>query len=164
MKKSCRAPGASEYPPSARLRNAKSSSAALPGKTSGIGSVAATDARTDSCGMPIPCAPRSSRDQAPAATTAWSQEIRPASVTTPAVETPPATTTWTAGADAYVGAASPTSSYGSATSLRVDMSPDVRSYLRFEVGALASVLRLLKLPDGTGKGRGGGAGRARGLR
>lgn len=69
----------------------------------------------------------------------------PASVTTPTDETPPATTTWTAGADAYVSSASPTSSYGSATSLRVDMSPDVRSYLRFEVGALAGPVTQARL-------------------
>jgi parallel beta-helix repeat protein len=39
-------------------------------------------------------------------------------------------------ADAYVQEASPTTNYGSATSLRVDGSPLVRSYLRFTVQGL----------------------------
>jgi chitodextrinase len=56
--------------------------------------------------------------------------------------TPPATaTTQAAGgslsfaptADSYVSASSPATNYGASTALRVDGSPDVRSYLRFNV-------------------------------
>jgi hypothetical protein len=39
-------------------------------------------------------------------------------------------------ADAYVSSSSPTSNYGSATALRVDGSPDVHSYLKFDVQGL----------------------------
>src|SRR5512142_1991215 len=39
-------------------------------------------------------------------------------------------------ADSYVSASYPTTNYGTATTLRVDGSPDVRSYLRFSVTGL----------------------------
>ncbi len=39
-------------------------------------------------------------------------------------------------ADAYVNSGSPTSNYGSSTALRADGSPDVHSYLRFDVQGL----------------------------
>ncbi|RPI94891.1 MAG: DNRLRE domain-containing protein [Chloroflexi bacterium] len=44
--------------------------------------------------------------------------------------------TFTPLADAYVKAANPTINYGTATTLRVDASPIVRSYLRFDVQGL----------------------------
>ena len=44
-------------------------------------------------------------------------------------------------ADAYVNAGSPASNYGSSTTLRVDASPDVRSYLRFNVLGLTGSLK-----------------------
>ncbi len=53
-----------------------------------------------------------------------------------------------ASADAYVSASKPTRNYGSATVLRVDGSPVLRSYVRFDVGGLSGapvsvVLRVL---------------------
>jgi len=45
--------------------------------------------------------------------------------------------TFTPIADAYVNAGSPTNNYGLLTSLRVDASPDIRSYLRFNVQGLS---------------------------
>ena len=56
------------------------------------------------------------------------------SLTTPAM---PASLTFLPTADTYVNAASPASNYGKATSLRVDATPDVHSYLRFNVSGLA---------------------------
>jgi len=44
--------------------------------------------------------------------------------------------TFTPIADAYVNASSPASNYGSSTTLRADASPDVRSYLRFDIQGL----------------------------
>ncbi len=52
--------------------------------------------------------------------------------------TPAATTqTYTPVADTYVDASIPTSHPGTSPILRTDVSPDVRSYLRFDVGGLA---------------------------
>ncbi len=58
-------------------------------------------------------------------------------VTTPAGPPGPAVRTFLPTADTYVNAASPASSYGNSTALRVDGSPDVHSYLRFTVQGLA---------------------------
>lgn len=55
------------------------------------------------------------------------------SVTTPSL---PASLTFTPDADAYVNAQYPDTNYGSSTSLRVDASPIVNSYLRFTVQGL----------------------------
>jgi hypothetical protein len=55
---------------------------------------------------------------------------------TPTQSSTGSTTTFTSIADSYVDAASPTSNFGSLTTLRVDASPDVRSYLRFNVQGL----------------------------
>lgn len=65
-------------------------------------------------------------------------------VTTPGVGSQ---TDWVATDDAYVSAASPSSSYGNASALRADTSPVIQSYLRFvvsssEPGAHTTVLRL----------------------
>ena len=58
-------------------------------------------------------------------------------VTTPA---PPSVLVFNPEADAYVRSSSAGSNYGSSTSLRVDASPDTRSYLRFTVqGAIGTV-------------------------
>jgi chitodextrinase len=46
------------------------------------------------------------------------------------------TTTFNPVADAYVVGTSPTTNFGTATSLRVDASPDTASYLRFSVAGL----------------------------
>lgn len=68
----------------------------------------------------------------------------PASLTTPPM---PPRLTFTPAADTYVNSGSPTSTYGSATSLRVDASPDLHAYLRFNVqglgGSTISRARLL---------------------
>jgi len=57
----------------------------------------------------------------------------PTQATTPAM---PASLTFTALADTYVNAGSPTTIFGSATTLRADSSPDLHSYLRFNVTGL----------------------------
>ena len=56
--------------------------------------------------------------------------------TTPA----PVTTTFTPVADSYVDASAPTVNHGTATALRVDGSPVLRSYLRFNVTGLTGTL------------------------
>ena len=48
-----------------------------------------------------------------------------------------ATTTFTPVADSYVDSANPTVNYGAQTQLRVDASPTMESYLRFNVQGLA---------------------------
>ena len=54
----------------------------------------------------------------------------PAGVTTLAM---PASLTYPPVADTYVSASSPTTNYGNATTFRLDASPDLHSYLRFQV-------------------------------
>ncbi len=63
-----------------------------------------------------------------------SSQSLPASVTTPAL---PPSLTFTVGADTYVNSGSPTTNYGTATSWRVEGSPDLHAYLRFTVQGLA---------------------------
>src|SRR5690348_17005950 len=48
----------------------------------------------------------------------------------------PTPETVTANADTYVAADTPTSNFGTATRLRVDSSPDTRSYIRFDLSSL----------------------------
>ena len=60
----------------------------------------------------------------------YSAQSSPVSVTTPAL---PSSLTFDVAADTYVNAASPDSSYGTATSWRVDGSPDTHAYLKFTV-------------------------------
>jgi Zn-dependent metalloprotease len=75
--------------------------------------------------------------------TAMSSAPPPATITP--TRTPTATATSKGGgtftfsplADAYVNAGSPTSNYGSSTALRMDASPDLHSYLRFNVQGLS---------------------------
>jgi len=65
--------------------------------------------------------------------TAWPQRpalSAPASATTPAGS---GSLTFTPTADSYVNASYPNNNYGTAPAIRVDGSPDVRSYLRFNV-------------------------------
>jgi chitodextrinase len=64
----------------------------------------------------------------------YSTTSPPVSVTTPAM---PPNLTFDVGADTYVNSDNPTSTYGSATVLRADGSPDLHSYLRFTVQGLA---------------------------
>src|SRR6266540_398436 len=70
----------------------------------------------------------------------------PASTSTP-TRTPTAintqaggTLTFTSIADSYVESSNPSTNYGSATQIRVDGSPDVRSYLRFNVQGLSGAV------------------------
>lgn len=58
---------------------------------------------------------------------------------------PSAGSTFTAIADAYISASTPTTNYGFATTLRADASPDIRSYLRFNVQGLAGSVTSAKL-------------------
>ena len=53
--------------------------------------------------------------------------------------------TFTPVADAYVKAANPTTNYGTATTLRTDASPIVRSYLRFNVQGLSTGIKRVTL-------------------
>jgi fibronectin type 3 domain-containing protein len=62
-----------------------------------------------------------------------SAKSAPASATTPGLST----LTVAPDADAYTSSGSPASNYGNATALRADVSPTIRSYLRFTVGGLA---------------------------
>jgi len=50
------------------------------------------------------------------------------------------TTTFTSTADSYVDSSNASTNYGSATQIRVDGSPDVRSYLRFNVQGLSGTV------------------------
>ena len=59
--------------------------------------------------------------------------------------TPPTGSTFTAVADAYITASTPTTNYGFATTLRADASPDTRSYLRFNVQGLTGPVTSVKL-------------------
>src|SRR6266511_755376 len=70
----------------------------------------------------------------------------PASTSTP-TRTPTAintqaggTLTFTSIADSYVESSNPSTNYGSATQIRVDGSPDVRRYLRFNVQGLSGAV------------------------
>ncbi|MGE5776244.1 MAG: DNRLRE domain-containing protein [Chloroflexota bacterium] len=62
--------------------------------------------------------------------------LRPTATNTPLVTATPAVNTFLPVGDAYVTAGSPASNYGSATTLRTDASPDIHSYLRFDVQGL----------------------------
>jgi hypothetical protein len=50
------------------------------------------------------------------------------------------TSTFVPVADAYVNSSSPLNNYGTTTTLRVDASPDVHSYLRFNVQGLSGTV------------------------
>jgi chitodextrinase len=65
-----------------------------------------------------------------------------ASVTTPPA---PSSLTFAPIADAYVNESSPTTNYGSSTSLRADGSPINRSFLRFNVQGVAGTVTSVKL-------------------
>ena len=62
----------------------------------------------------------------------------PATATTPA---PPTSLTFNPEADSYVSSSSPTSNYGSASSLRVDASPVINTYLRFTVQGVVGTVK-----------------------
>jgi hypothetical protein len=80
------------------------------------------------------------------AATPTNTPVAPTATATPS-QTPTPTTaqtsnsvTFTPIADAYVNSGSPTTLYGSATTLRADASPDVHSYLRFNVQGLSGAV------------------------
>lgn len=88
----------------------------------------------------------------PNVTATFTATATPSQIVTPS-HTPTASLTWTpttvgsgntftfaAAADAYVNEASPSTNYGSATTLRADSSPVVRSYLRFNVQGLSGTV------------------------
>jgi hypothetical protein len=64
---------------------------------------------------------------------------------TPTATQPGQMITFTPVADAYVKAANPTINYGTATTLRTDASPVVRSYLRFNVQGLSTSIKRVTL-------------------
>lgn len=53
---------------------------------------------------------------------------------------PPSAVTLVPVADSYVHASNPTRNYGSSSQIRVDASPDVRGYLRFDVPAVSGTV------------------------
>jgi hypothetical protein len=55
------------------------------------------------------------------------------------------TTTFNPSADAYVNSGSPASNFGSLTTLRADASPDIHSYLRFDVQGLPGTVTRVTL-------------------
>ena len=89
-----------------------------------------TDSGSASCHMSGPAAsPTASTTSSP------SQSIGPSAAPT-STSTAGSTVTFNPVADSYVDASTPTATHGALTSLRVDASPMVRSYLRFTVGGL----------------------------
>jgi len=48
-------------------------------------------------------------------------------------------------ADTYIDAASPSTNHGSATTIRVDGSPDVHAYIRFSVSGLSGTISQVRL-------------------
>jgi chitodextrinase len=79
------------------------------------------------------------------AATNHSAQSDPASVTTPEAPPGPATVTFAPAEDAYVNEASPTTNYGTQSTLRIDGSPLVRSYLKFNVIGLTGPVSSAKL-------------------
>ena len=66
--------------------------------------------------------------------------VSPQAVTSAATATCPPTTTRIAVADAYVDQSAGSTNFGTATKLRVDTSPDVRSYLRFDLTGVTGIV------------------------
>jgi chitodextrinase len=68
-----------------------------------------------------------------------------ASATTPAAPAGPSTATFTASEDSYVSESSPSSNFGTQSTLRIDGSPLIRSYLKFTVTGLTGTVTSAKL-------------------
>ena len=65
----------------------------------------------------------------------------PTATETPTAAAQPGTSfAYTPVADSYVNAGSPASNFGTSTTLRADASPDVHSYLRFDVQGLSGTV------------------------
>jgi hypothetical protein len=89
-------------------------------------------------------APTATSTTAASPTRTPTQASGPTPTRTPTAVNPTATSggtggtfTFTSSADSYVESSNPSTNYGSATQIRVDASPDVRSYLRFNVQGLS---------------------------
>ncbi|HEY3006127.1 MAG TPA: DNRLRE domain-containing protein, partial [Kribbellaceae bacterium] len=63
----------------------------------------------------------------------------------PGATPPPATFTFPPVADSYVSSAEPTRNFGTRSTLRTDASPEIRSYLRFNVTGLGGSVTAAKL-------------------
>ena len=79
-----------------------------------------------------------------AANLASAQSTPPASATTPVGGTP-GSPTFNSSADSYVNETSPATNYGSSTQCRIDGSPILRTYLRFDVQNLVGTITSAKL-------------------
>jgi len=95
-----------------------------------------TFAAAASTATPLPTKPSGSSSTSTATMT------QPPAATATLAATSPAggTVTFTAIADSYVESSNPATNYGSSTQIRVDGSPDVRSYLRFNVQGLSGAV------------------------
>jgi Big-like domain-containing protein/calcineurin-like phosphoesterase family protein/fibronectin type III domain protein len=90
-----------------------------------------------------PATPTATRTPTPAATSlATSTATR---TPTPTVTTTSTSATFLPVADSYVNAGSPTTNYGTSTTLHVDASPVVNSYLRFSVQGLSGTITRVTL-------------------
>jgi acid phosphatase type 7 len=69
----------------------------------------------------------------------------PSSTFTPTATSAGGSSTFTPVADTYVNSASTGTNYGSATSMRMDGSPDVHAYLRFTVAGLSGTITQVRL-------------------
>jgi hypothetical protein len=77
----------------------------------------------------------------PTATLTPSNTPTPTSTFTATATLPVSTFTFNPVADTYVNAGSPGTNYGTLTTLRADASPDVHSYLRFDVQGLTGTVQ-----------------------
>jgi len=77
----------------------------------------------------------------PTATATFTPDPTPTATQTLA----PATFTFTPGADSYVDASNPTANFGTSTQFRVDGSPIVRTYIRFNVQGLSGTITRVRL-------------------
>jgi hypothetical protein len=103
-----------------------------------------TDSGSASChnagSTPSPSSsPSASASGSPAPTPSASPTVTPSAPPNPSPSSG-GSVTFTPVADSYVDASTPTATHGTLTSLRVDGSPVVRSYLRFSVGGIAGAV------------------------
>jgi hypothetical protein len=104
------------------------------GYDTGVGSI--SDVSDNNFTVLPPPTATSTYTATPTATASSSPTVTMTQTQTPVVTATPSTYTFISLADAYVNADSPTTIYGSSTTLRADGSPDVHSYLRFNVQGL----------------------------
>ncbi len=101
---------------------------------------------------PAPATPTPTIGAAPTNTTTAAPATPTPTIAAAPTNTPTPTATPTSNsvgfspdADTYVNASNPTSTYGSATTLRLDGSPDVHAYLRFTVSGFSGTIDSVKL-------------------